>query len=285
MRGVTIAAIAASAAGKVSEDSYGHAGDEKYGAAWVLDGATGLGDRNYIANAYSDAAWYARQLSDALREHSLSAMTPEAVFLAAIRQVAKQWHEQIGDAEVPRYALPSAAGMWVRWKDNVLEAISLSDCRGWHVGAGGTLTQLGLLDEDPNDAQVAAEVSRQQSAGVKPANMRAAILESLRMRRRMMNEPDGYPIFSIHEETTRHLQLRRMEIAPGHIVLCSDGLFRWVDIYREGSAAEFAVACIQDISGMLAQVREIENADADCTRFPRLKSQDDATGIVLRVQV
>jgi len=284
MRGVTVAAIAAHAAGQVSEDSYGQVGDENHGAVWVLDGATGLGDKNYIAGAYSDAAWYAREFSKSLVEFSLTAETPEAVFMLAIQQVAQQWDDAIGVVDVPRYCLPSAAGIWLRWRGGMLEAVSLGDCRAWHVGTDGSLTQLGLLDEDPNDDWVAAQVVQHQAAGIAAQDMRVAVMDNLRAARSRMNQPGGYWIFGIHAETAQHLYIKRLPLAPGHLVLCSDGLFRWVDIYRQGGATEFIQACIQDIPGVLARVREVENGDSDCKAYPRLKVHDDATGLVLCAQ-
>lgn len=284
MRGVTVAAVAAHAAGKISEDAWGHVGDENFGAAWVLDGATGLGDKNYIAGAYSDAAWYAQEFSAALHQHSLWPMAVEEIFSTAIRQVAKLWQDTVGDEIVPRYALPSAAGIWVRWKDGVMEYCSLGDCRGWHVAEDGALTQLGLLDEDPNDDWVAAHVSQHQAAGVASAQMRGAIMTELRAARSELNKPNGYWIFSIHEDTAHRLNVQKLKLADGHIVLCSDGLFRWVDVYRQGNAAEFTSGCITDIHGVLTRVRDIENDDADCRTYPRLKFMDDATGIVLGVK-
>ncbi len=269
----------------MSEDAYGYVGTPDFGAAWVLDGATGLGDREYTG-AYSDAAWYAAQLSAALRKFSLEPVPAESIFLSAIRQVAERWYAAIGDADVPRYALPSAAGVWVRWQSDkmgdTMEAVSLGDCRAWHQSDDGAMIQLGMLDEAPNDVDVAAQVSAHQAAGVQPENMRAAIMDDLRMRRGHMNVPHGYPIFSIHDETVRHLNARAWQLPRGNIILCSDGLFRWVDVLRQGHAEDFVRACVADLHGTLAHVRELENADADCKIYPRLKRHDDATGIVLR---
>ena len=125
---ITVRAIAASAAGHLSEDAYGHVGDSNFGAAWVLDGATGLGDHENIPGAYSDAAWYAGQLSVALHKFSLEPAPAEKIFLSAIRLVAQAWYDIVGDVDVPRYALPSAAGTWVRWQGDTIEAVSVGEC-------------------------------------------------------------------------------------------------------------------------------------------------------------
>jgi len=284
MRGVTVAAIAAHAAGQVSEDSYGQVGDAQHGAAWVLDGATGLGEQNYITSGYSDAAWYAQEFSKALVQVSLTTATPEEVFAHAIQQVAQQWHDAVGAVDVPRYALPSAAGVWLRWQNGMLEAVSLGDCRAWHVGTDGALMQLGLLDEDPNDDWLATQITQHQATGILAQDMRVAVMDNLRAARSRMNQPGGYWIFSIHAETARHLHIKRLPLTPGHLILCSDGLFRWVDIYRQGRAAEFTQACIQDIHGVLARVRELEHNDTECKTYSRLKCHDDATGLVLSAQ-
>lgn len=285
MTGVTPFAIAASASGRVSEDAYGYVGQPDFGAAWVLDGATGLGDQQYVQGAYSDAAWYAARLSDALKKFSLEPVQAEKIFLSAIRWVAQAWYEAIGDADVPRYALPSAAGVWVRWQGDTMEAVSLGDSRAYHHSNAGVMTQLGMLDEDPNDDWVAESVMRHQAAGVVPADMRAAVMEDLRAARSRMNMAGGYWIFSIHDETAAHLNARAWQITPGEILLCSDGLFRWVDVLKQGNAEALMQSASANLHGTLARVRELENADSDCKIYPRLKAQDDAAGVVLRCQI
>lgn len=285
MRGVTVHATAAHASGKVSEDSYGHVGDADFGAAWVIDGATSLGDEEYAGGGISDAAWYAQQFSEALHQHSLWPLPVEEIFSTAIRQVAKAWQDAVGalERDIPRFALPSAAGIWVRWRDGLLETVSLGDCRGWHMRVDGVLTQLALLDEKANDDWVAEIVKQQQSAGVLAHDMRAATMGPVRAARSHMNQASGYWIFGIHAETAQHLSVRRVPLTPGHMVLCSDGLFRWVDVLHQGGSADFTCACVEDIAGVLTRVRELENNDKDCVTFPRLKCHDDATGMVLFV--
>jgi len=281
---VTVSKIAASASGALSEDNYGYAGDGHFGAAWVMDGATGLGDREYTGS-YSDAAWYAAQLSAALQKFSLEPAPAASIFLAAIRQVAEAWYAAVGDADVPRYALPSAAGVWVRWQGDTMEAISLGDCRGWHQADNGALIQLGILDEAPNDDRLAKGIAQLQQTGVTYDQMRDVVMKDLRAGRATMNLPHGYPIFSIHDETMAHLDARAWQITPGNIILCSDGLFRWVDVLHQGHTEDFIRACAGDLHGTLARVRKLENSDADCKIYPRLKRHDDATGIVLRCEL
>lgn len=284
MRSVSIAAIAASASGKISEDAWGTVGDTQHGAAWVLDGATGLGDRQYVDGEYSDAQWYASEFSKALAEYSLQNLTAREVFARTIKHMAKLWQEKVPQADLPRYVLPSAAGVWLRWQNNEMEAVGVSDCRAWFISNDGKAEQLGFLDEDPNDAWLAEQIAAHQKNGVSEADMRDTVIDILRGARASMNTPGGYQILCIQPETADEIQVRKLPLAPGHVILCSDGLFRWSDVLRQGNANEFAAACVADLHGTLTHVRELENADQDCTRYTRLKRHDDATGIVLRVQ-
>jgi hypothetical protein len=283
MRSVTLHSIAASAAGEISEDAWGHVGDENFGAAWVLDGATGLGEKNYITAAYSDAAWYASELSRALAKFSLSDLSGRDVFLSAIQNVTQSWQTQ-SPHDTPRYALPSAAGVWLRWHSHQLEYISLGDCRAWHVSEYSDVRILGALGDDPNDAWLAARIAEHQANGISPADMRNTVMPILREARSRMNTPDGYDIFSIHESTAHNLIVHKTTLSPGHLILCSDGLFRWVDVLQQGNSAEFLAACTSDISRTLAAVRATEIQDFDCIQYTRLKQHDDATGIVLQIK-
>ncbi len=284
MRGVTLLSAVADAAGKVSEDAWGMVGDEYFGAAWILDGATGLGDKDYIIGAYSDAAWYSHELSKALHQYSLLPASPENVFSQAIQQMAAGWHDHVKETDLPPYVLPSAAGIWIRWQDQQIEAVSLSDCRGWHIADDGQITQLGFLDEDPNDAWLAEQIAQHQKNGVSEADMRDTVMGLLRAARGSMNTDEGYQVFSIQSEIAQQLSPRKLKLWAGHILLCSDGLFRWSDVLRQGNGNDFTAACLQDLHATLNHVRELERADADCTRYTRLKRHDDATGIVLQVK-
>ena len=283
MRGLSVASIFASASGRVSEDAWGQVGDETRGAVWVLDGATGIGERQYISGAYSDAAWFAQELSAALTQHSLWPMAAREVLLLALRQVAKAWHDRVDEKNIPPYALPSAAGVWLRWDGEVQDCLSLGDCRAWHLDDNGKVTQLSAMGGEANDDWVMGLVRTQQAAGTPPHAMRAALTPALRAARSRMNQPGGYEIFSVMNPAVMQLPVRRYHLEPGKILLCSDGLLRWHDVYQQAELPEFVSSAVTDGPGLLAELRALENSDAACARFPRLKAQDDATGLVLRL--
>jgi hypothetical protein len=283
MRGISLYGLVAVASGRMSEDYWGKVGDTAHGAAWVLDGATGLGDQQYSGHAYSDAAWYAQNFSKALADHSLSGLPVADIFSAALEQVLRAWQATGAPHDIPRYAMPTAAGIWVRWRGDALETVSLGDCRGWAVTETSS-SQLGTCDDDPNDAWLAERIAELQANGTPPDAMRAAVMPVLREARSRMNQPDGYMIFGLQPEIAPELPVRQHPLQPGEIVLCSDGLFRWSDVLHCGTGTAFAKAAVVDIHSLAATVRQMESDDKDCIKFTRLKRHDDATGMVLRVQ-
>ena len=98
-----------------------------------------------------------------------------------------------------------------------------------------------------------------------------------------MNRPGGYWIASIDPDASNHMQRRSVKIKVGdRILLASDGLLEarrfnqklsWIDAISEKVS-------IEDI---LDRLRAAERDDPDGIDFPRLKTSDDATGLLLEI--
>src|SRR4029434_2553083 len=110
--------------GKVNEDI---AGSTKT-AAWVMDGATGLGDEKRLPGE-SDAAWLVQRVDAFLRAHADDASLGMAdLFAAAIEDVQMAYkHRKLCAAQV-RYELPSARVVFVRCAPSCIEYARLGDC-------------------------------------------------------------------------------------------------------------------------------------------------------------
>jgi len=269
-----------------NEDAVGHAGDAQAGAAWVIDGATGVAEAELVPGADSDAAWFARRLSAAFASLFDPIAPVEAQMRSAIDAVAADYRRLVGPVEVPRHALPSAAGVWVRWTAaGWLELAALGDCRALLRTADGVVRSLGPRRLDLGDALVNAAVRTLQATGVRdPAAVRERLAGRLRETRTRMNRPGGYWVFSIEPAAAGHLDLDRAELAPGAVLLLvSDGLFRLVDTYRAYTPEGLvAAAAERGLRPLHEELRRIEAEDAGCTRFVRLKPRDDASGLLLR---
>jgi len=273
-----------------NEDAVGWTGTPEHGAAWVIDGATGVGEREWLPQWGSDARWYAQRLNQTLTALSLQSGAPTQLFRAVLDRMADAYcaesaAEDIG--QVPRYALPSAAAAWVRWHNGeALTFAALGDCKALVRSKGRDATLLGRRTAVTSDDRVNRAVRRLQAEGLSdPAAYRDRLAGQLRANRARMNTPGGYWVFSLHPEAAEHLDLddRRIE-APATVILMTDGFFRLVDTYAVYDLDDL-VDAVEDrgLAPQLATLREVEHADPDCLRYPRLKPTDDATALVLTV--
>jgi len=274
----------------VNEDAIGWVGDEHAGAAWVVDGATGVAGRSFVPGGGSDARWYAQTLSAALAGASTGYdEPPPQLFRSAIDHLAGRWTRvalpPAGDGGIPPYARPSAAAAWVRWQDGQrLEFAALGDCRALLKPVGEPVRALGRTSADASDDLVNAAVRRLQAAGISdPEELWRHLEGPLRQARARLNQPGGYWAFSIEPAAADHLDLETVRLdRPAALLLLSDGFYRLVDTYAALTREELMEAALdQGLAPLYRQLRQIEDQDPQARRFPRLKPKDDASAVLL----
>ncbi|CAK0756777.1 putative PPM-type phosphatase domain-containing protein [uncultured Gammaproteobacteria bacterium] len=290
----TVTDIATDAAGPgVNEDIAGHTGDEEWGAAWVIDGATGLAGREFVPGAASDARWLAERLNAGFVALSLVPVFPQVVCRRVLERVRAAFWAAVGAIDLPARVRPSAAGVWVRWQGQSgrLEQFGLADCKAiYRTGEGATviLGRRGRGGLDCADAAVNAAVSRFHAQGVTdPAEIRRQLTAPILEGRTAMNRPGGYWAFGLEPEAADHLdQDCHMLAAPAVLLLVSDGFYRLVDTYHVYDSADALVAAaVRDgLAALVLQLRQIEGDDPNCSRFPRLKPTDDATALLIAIE-
>jgi hypothetical protein len=252
--------------------------------AWVIDGATGLADREWVAAGPTDAAWLAETLSALLTACDPGAGDARAYFAGLLARLAEDYRAAVpGWRELPPWALPSAAATWLRVRARTLELAWQGDCvalvetREGVVIAGAD--EARAWEDDINDA-VRARLATLASA---PASVMAEMLGELRRRRARLNQPDGYWMIGVDPRAAAAIDVRTLTLeAPTRVLLASDGLWRLVDHFRVYDAAGLLAASFDvGLAHLLAELRALEADDAECRRVPRVKPRDDATGVTL----
>ncbi|MDB5361457.1 MAG: hypothetical protein JWO51_2754 [Rhodospirillales bacterium] len=262
------------------------AGGAGFGAvrtAWVLDGATGIGGRNYVSEGPSDAAWLARALSDGLSTLDPGERSPRDHFAEVIGRVADRYRRLVPDhVALPPYALPSAAGIWLRAAGDRLDLAHQGDCvavveQGAAIRVFGTVDQTGLDD-------IHNLVTARQAAGPVPGKLLDVLGDALRDRRSRLNQPGGYWMLGIEPRAAAAMAVERLApLAGTRVLLCSDGYWRLVDHFRRYDAHGLLKASFErGPDALLDELRALEAADPDCLAFPRIKPMDDATALILR---
>jgi hypothetical protein len=278
-----VADILSIASGRDNEDRAGVASE----LAWVIDGATDVIPEP-LTRATSDAAWFAAAMHDMLDR--LDTDTPPSLAelpgLVADR-LAPQFVSATSRPAAGREEHPSAAAIVIRrLTPGRLEFVSLGDC-ALIVESEGRMTKIGVSEDDAGDRWVAdALTGKSQDAAIPGAPLtRIDLWPILRAKRARMNTPAGYGIFSVTPPPREMIRHGTLEVSPAsRILLATDGLLRLVDVFGTYDIERlFAAAWANGLAPLFDELRALETADADCTRFPRAKTSDDTTALLLRV--
>lgn len=249
--------------------------------AWVIDGATGLGDVLMPGN--SDAAWIAQRANHLFHSHAHETNTHDM-----LRQVAggleDAFVQQRGRAPVARWELPCAAFMMVTVRpNNQIEVAYLGDCRAIFRGKDNLTHVIGATPEsEKREAQFAAKFA---GKGEQPRYRSPKALEALRAGRALYNtapefggvlapEPAFLPFVKIETFTLKR---------PAHALLMTDGFAALSLRYGDtGDEAFIPSALASGLARLGLRLRKIEeDIDPDANQFPRWKRSDDATAQLL----
>ncbi len=263
--------------GAVNEDVVGHC----EGAAWVIDGATGLG-ANLIAGP-SDAAWIATCADRELRAgftRDSARSTPDILreVMAACRDA---FAAACGRAAAAPHELPSAALALIRQVPDGIECATLGDCRIVYRDTDGAARLFGTTNLTTFEARTIAMAEHflAEAPDVDPLDLRALLLPQLQENRRMMNVPGGYWVLGTDPAAADHCDVAVVPAVPGDcFALASDGFLRLIELFAVATPADFlAIETLAGFDQRLEQLRTLERAPYSCRSFARVKVSDDAS--------
>jgi serine/threonine protein phosphatase PrpC len=184
-----------------------------------------------------------------------------------------------------RYELPMASLMMVEALGERLTFSWFGDCTALLARPGSAVEVIGEAlesrgQETRRAAQLAAEL------GIHPAGAlsRPEFLADRRAARNRLNREGGPWVFAPDAACADHvLSVEVLAPAGSLVLLASDGLTALVADYQrydpEGLVRAAETAGLQSL---FDELRAVEAADPHGARYPRFKTSDDATGLVLR---
>lgn len=245
--------------------------------AWVIDGATDLGPPGLVGPR-GGAAWLADQANAELA-HAADAPADAVLRLLALR-IADCFVAARARAPVGPWELPIAALLVARLDDDALECAWLGDCSGLLRRTDGTVARLGRPPvERDRETQLARDFADYGLGSLKGRD--DPLIESLRASR---ERPGLLSVLGV-EGSAAAMETLRTACAPGdELLLMTDGFAALIDSYGAYDAARLMDALPREgLAPLATALRKIENADDNCTRFPRFKISDDATALWLRI--
>lgn len=271
-----------------NDDRAGGVAGSNRGHAWVIDGATGVDDRIYVPGADSDAAWLAARLDELFCDLPQSSEPVRVALRRVIGRVRDDYLLATGSTPVPDFAIPSAAALYCGWEQSGhrihVRFSGLGDCSAIVREASGTLHTVGDLSRGGSDAGLLQRFSAFH--GDTSESARAELREFLRGRRALMNREDGYWVFSIAPEAASHLDETTLCLrSPADMLLMTDGFARLIDHFGLYTPETLIIAARDHgLAPLYEELRALEEADPDCVTAPRVKSQDDASAVLVHLR-
>jgi serine/threonine protein phosphatase PrpC len=163
-----------------------------------------------------------------------------------------------------------------------LHLLGIGDCRIIYEERTGEVGEFNPSAIGPAEALIVAERRRlmAQYPGEDPWPRLKAFIRPLRER---ANQEGGYSV--VHPTrswSTRVARRTRERRKIRRLLILSDGLYRLVDVFTAVTAAGLMQAAVaKGLSRLYAELRALEDADRDCSKYPRVKTYDDASGILI----
>ena len=270
------------AGGQVNEDRWGASGR----SAWILDGATGLAEKRVLPGP-SDASWLVDRVDAGLRQRAAGAELPAQVLRPIIEQGREVFARDALRPDAPAMDMPCGSLAMLRLDEGEVELTSLGDCRIVGCDPAGTFRSFGTSKVTAFDARLEDEVVRLQAEELAHAEIWRRVLPMTRRHRALMNLPEGYWNLDLSGRGLDHMEIERWPAPSGAgFLLLSDGFYRLVDTYRRYTYPMLLAAAERHgLAPIGRELRAIEDGDAECRRYPRLKPRDDATAVLLRVEL
>ncbi|MEL6101613.1 MAG: hypothetical protein AAFR68_09885 [Pseudomonadota bacterium] len=243
--------------------------------AWVIDGATDLGPPG-LFGTQGGAAWLAGATSAAFTASDAPTMkaTCEAAFQRVERQFQRERRRDVEEA----WELPKAAFAAARLTGDALEVAWAADCSALHASSESATWCTGAPDSRTEAAEAAA-----LGDGIGADALRAGpVLED---RRKHRGQPDHSALSPHAGASALATQFATYHVtASDDVFLMSDGFTRLVTDFGVYCADTLVDAIrTRGLAALVTELRQIEQADEGCLRYPRFKVSDDATALWLRI--
>ncbi|MCG8441489.1 MAG: protein phosphatase 2C domain-containing protein [Caulobacterales bacterium] len=267
----------AARAGRMGDDRYGF--DEAAGTAWVIDGATDVGDIRVFDTGESDAAWYAEALSRRLTIPPATGEDVRAYWRAALGDVREEARREARFAieTLPGASIPCASGVWLRRRGSVADLAWMGDCMAILAGPDGGARLYGAADG------VDAERQGARAYHAADADGRRRLLQEGRAR---ATAPGSGHVLSLHPEASDRMRLEEVALPAGaHALVFSDGLYRLIDPFARYDAEGLIGAAVErGLGALVSELRAMEQAPADGHDVARVKKVDDAAAVLARAE-
>ena len=264
---------------KPNEDSFGHAPN----AAIVMDGATGLGES--LMPGKSDPAWLSAFGARRVMAYRRDGATAQEAVTAALFDAQTSFEALRKRPPVETWEIPFASMMFVAANSGGFEALAYGDCAALVQRPDAPVEIIGeAFDKRASEASRAAKLAKSKGLNPASATNLPQFLEALRKARNFVNTGNHF-LFGPDAAAADHVQSWMLTAPAGtKVLLSTDGFLALASDYKRYSAEELiAAAAAKGLAALGQELRGIEKNDPEGVAYPRFKTSDDATAVLLEL--
>ena len=252
--------------------------------AWVLDGATGLNNKNLISEE-SDAKWYVNWWNNYLYKNINKDKSLKEIMLDGVISIKKEYYLKIDKNNIEKLDMPSSSIAIIKYgKDNV-EYLLLGDC-ALHIKNNEKLKiikdkTLCKLDQIVYDEMEQLPNLKELSF----EKIKSSVMKTIINNRLKRNTENGYWILEFEENAIEKAIYGQINVDQDiKLILTSDGYSCISDRYKLIDEKDLLNETINNgVSSIYKTLRKFEEEDFSTTRFPRFKVKDDSSCIYLNI--
>lgn len=257
--------------------------NSKYG--WIMDGATGLRKANYTSDK-TDARWFVTAWSEYLKgalEHSHDSL--KHIVTNGIDSVKEMYLNEVKSDEIGKLDLPSASAGIYRIRESIFEYLLIGDICMAIEDIEGNIevikdTRLEALDNIAVD-----ELSRlMTSEGLNFNEAREGIQNLLLKNRLLKNTDNGYWTLEFEKNAVDYCIYDKLPLQTiSRVLFMTDGFFAIHSSYNYLSIKDLISFIDKEgLEEAYRILRDIEDEDKECYKYPRFKKSDDASAIYIK---
>lgn len=268
--------------GAINEDGFGIAGRPgKVSAAWIFDGVTGINARAHLGTG-SDAQWLVSRAHERVTALAAKDLPLNIILEDLVEGLIADWAAISRGLDLPvTYDPPAACLILVKHYPDGWHALRLGDSCLLARGHDGESSIFAASPNNDFDHWLTRESRRRREQGFTDIKaLMAEFAPALKAGRARRNRPDGYSILECSRDALAMPEFIALG-EPAEILLCTDGYYRAVDIYRMFNDGQLMDESRAGVDRVLSRLRSLEAGDTECRIYPRFKPADDATAVML----
>lgn len=252
--------------------------------AWVLDGATGLNNKNLISDE-SDAKWYVSWWNDYLYKNINKEKSLKDILINGVINIREEYYLKVNKNKIEKLDMPSSSIGIIKYHEDNIEYLLLGDC-SLHIKDKEEIEIIKDKSLCKLDQIVYKEMKQLKNLNeLSFEEIKSSVMKTIINNRLKRNTENGYWILEFEEKAIEKSIFGKININQDiKLMLTSDGYSCVSDRYNLIDENNLINEAIKNgVSSIYKELRNFEEEDFSTTKFPRFKIKDDSSCILLNL--